>query len=120
MFNERFLECIKTGRKVKQNTAEERNSMIMEREKDTMVSDNIINTQPDTITYSKIQTDIEEDQSNKGALKKSMIQQILLQSYAYTRKRSRSLSESTSERDLMNDAKDTDISKQTIYKQKHI
>jgi len=44
-----------------------------------------------------------------------MIQQTLLQSYAYIRKRSRSLGESTSERDLVNDARHTDSSKQNIY-----
>jgi len=44
-----------------------------------------------------------------------MIQQTLFQSYAYTKKRSHSLGESTSERDLVNDARDTDISKQTVH-----
>jgi len=43
--------------------------MIMEREKDTMISDNIINAQPHNITYSKTQTDIQEDQPNKRVLK---------------------------------------------------
>jgi len=89
--------------------------MIEGYEKDTRISDKVTNTQPDTITYSKTLTDIQEDQSNKGATKKSMIQQTLLQSYAYIKKRSRSLGESTSERDLVNDARDTDISKQNIH-----
>jgi len=46
-----------------------------------------------------------------------MIQQILFQSYAYIRKRSHSLlnHESTSERDLVNDARNTDTLKQTIH-----
>jgi len=44
-----------------------------------------------------------------------MIQQILFQSYAYTRKRSRSLNELTSERDHVNGTKDIDISKQIIH-----
>jgi len=72
-------------------------------EKDIRISDKITNTQPDTTTYSKTITDIQEDQPNKGATKKSMIQQTLLQSYAYTRKRSCSLGESISERDLVNE-----------------
>jgi len=53
----------------------------MGHEKDTRVSDKVTNTQPYTITYSKTLTDIQEDQPNKGATKKSMIQQTLLQSY---------------------------------------
>jgi len=40
---------------------EEKNSMIMGREKDTRVSDKITNTQSDTINYSKTQTDMQED-----------------------------------------------------------
>jgi len=74
--------------------------MIMEYETDTMVFDYITNTQSDTISHSKTQIDIQEDQPNKGAPKKSMIQQtllLLLQSYAYTIKRSLSLDESTTE-----------------------
>jgi len=49
-----------------------------------------------------------------------MIQQILFLSYAYIKKRSLSLGESTTERDLFrerdsqNDAKDIDILKQSI------
>jgi len=73
--------------------------------RDTRVSDKVTNTQPDTITYSKT-TDIQEDQSNKGTTKKPMIQQTLFQSSAYTRKRLRSLGESVSKQDLVNDARD--------------
>jgi len=52
----------------------------MEHEKDIRVSDKLTNTQPDTITYSKTQIDIQEDQPNKEAIKKPMIQQTLFQS----------------------------------------
>jgi len=44
-----------------------------------------------------------------------MIQQTLLQSYDNIRNRLRSLSESTPDRNLINDAKATDTSKQYIY-----
>jgi len=44
-----------------------------------------------------------------------MIKQILLQSYAYNRKRSLSLGESTTEWDFVNDAKLTNTSKQIIH-----
>jgi len=37
--------------------------------------------------------DIQEDQPNKDATKKPMIQQTLFQSYTYARKKSRSLAE---------------------------
>jgi len=56
--------------------------MIMGREKNTMMPDYVhklcrytTNAQTDTITHNKIQTDKQEDQSNKGVPKKSMIQQ---------------------------------------------
>jgi len=48
--------------------------MIIGREKDTRVSDKVINTQPDTIIYSK--TDV-QDQPNNKAIKKPMMQQTL-------------------------------------------
>jgi len=88
----------------------------MGREKDTRISEKASNTQPDTITYSKTNRHIRR--SNKGAFKKPMIQQTLFQSYVYIKKRWRSLSESTSERDFVNDARDTNSSKQTIKSQK--
>jgi len=52
------MEYIETSRKEKQNSSRKKNSIIMGREKDTKVSDKVTNTQPDTITHSKIQTDI--------------------------------------------------------------
>jgi len=66
---------------------------------------------PNIITHNKTQTDIQEDQSRE-LLKKAMIQQTLLQNYAYIRKdrvhwANRLLT--------VNGAKDTDISKQIIY-----
>jgi len=56
----------------------------------------------------------QENQLNKRVSKNPMIQQILLQSYAYIRKRSLSLGESTTERNLVNSAKISDTSKQII------
>jgi len=50
---------------------EEKNSMIMD-EKDIMVSDYVTNTQSDIIIHSKTQTDVQENQSNKRASKKSI------------------------------------------------
>jgi len=104
ILNERYLwNALKQAEEKNKILQEEKNSMIMGHEKDTRVSDNVTNIQPDTITYSKTLTDIQEDQPNKEATEKPMIQQTLLQSYAYTRKRSRSLDKSTSERDLVNE-----------------
>jgi len=45
--------------------------MIVGCEKNKRLSDKVTNTQPDTITYSKTQTDIQEDQPNKRAIKKT-------------------------------------------------
>jgi len=45
--------------------------MIIGCEKNKRLSDKVTNTQPDTITYSKTQTDIQEDQPNKRAIKKT-------------------------------------------------
>jgi len=68
--NERFLwNALKqTEKKILQ---EEKNSMIMGREKNTRISDKVTNTQLDIITYSKTQTDIQEDQPNGRAIKKT-------------------------------------------------
>jgi len=74
-----------------------------------MISDYITNIQSDATIHNK--TDIQENQPNKGASKKPMIQQALLLKYIYTKKRSLSLSESTIERDLVNGARIIDTSK---------
>jgi hypothetical protein len=74
----------------------------MECETGTLIADYIINTQSDIIILSKIQTDIhgQEEQLNKGVYTKVMVQQTLLQSYTYIRKRSLSLGELITERGL--------------------
>jgi len=105
MPNERFLwNALKQAERRNKILQEERNS---KNDHGTRKGHNdacVTNTQTDTITYSKTQTDKQENQSNKKIPKKSMIQQTPLQSNAYIRKRLRSLGESTSDRDL-NDAK---------------
>jgi len=84
---ERFVwKCTETDRKEKRNSVRRKNSMIVGYKKDIRVSDNVTNTQSDTIIYSKTQRDIQENQPNKGVTKKSMIQQILFQIYTYSRK----------------------------------
>jgi len=83
----------------------------MRRGNGTMMSDYAINIQTDN---SKTQNDKQEDQSNKGVHKKSMIQ--TLQSYDNIRNRLRLLGESIPyDQDLMNGAKATETSKQIIY-----
>jgi hypothetical protein len=91
--------------------------IVMGHETNILGSECITNTQSDTIIHNKIQTDIhgQEGQPNNGRLKKSMIQQILLQRYTYTRKRSCSLDESITEQGLVNDARNTNIRKQILY-----
>jgi len=80
-----------------------------------MVFDYATNVQIDTSFHNKTQNDKQEDQSNKGVHKKSMIQQTLLQSYNNIRNRLRSVGESIPDRDLINDTKATETSKQIIY-----
>jgi len=80
-----------------------------------MVFDYATNVQTDTSFHNKTQNDKQEDQSNKGVHKKSMIQQTLPQSYNNIRNRLRSVGESIPDRDLINDAKATETSKQIIY-----
>jgi hypothetical protein len=78
---------------------ENRNSTIMRCQTAITGPECVTNIQWDTIIHNKTQTEIhrQEEQLNKRTLKKSMIQQILFQSYAYIRKRSHSLDESTTE-----------------------
>jgi len=47
------MECTETSRRKNKILQEEKNSMIMGREKDTMMSDSAINIQLDTITIVK-------------------------------------------------------------------
>jgi hypothetical protein len=69
----------------------------MRRETGTLEAKCATNAYSDTITRNKTQIDTQgqQEQLNKEALKKPIKQQILLQSYTYTRKRSLSLGEST-------------------------
>jgi len=83
----------------------------MRHEKDTMVSDYITNTQI-LLSIIKRKPMYKKTSQIRQLLKKPMIQQTLLQSYAYIRKdrvhwANRFLT--------VNGAKDTDISKQIIY-----
>jgi len=107
MLNERFPVALKQAERRNKILQEERNSVIMGHEKDTMVYDYATNVQTDTSFHSETQNDKQENQSNKKVHKKSMIQQTLLQSYDNIRNRLRSLGKSTLDRDLMNNAKTT-------------
>jgi len=59
------VECIETSGKRTKILQKEKNSVIMGRGKDTMVSDYVINIQTNTNFHSKTQNDKQEDQSNK-------------------------------------------------------
>jgi len=67
------MECTKTSKnKILQK---EKNSTLIGREKDTRISDKVTNSQSDTIRSLLFitQTDIQVDQPNKKAIKKSIL-----------------------------------------------
>jgi len=67
--NERFLwNALKQVKKKNKILLEKKNSMTMGREKDIKESDKVTNTQLLSIEKYKLQTDILEDQPNKGPI----------------------------------------------------
>jgi len=72
--NERFLwNALKQAERKNKILQEKRNSVIMGRGKDTIVSDYAINTQTDISLHNKTQNKRQEDQIDKEVHKKSMI-----------------------------------------------